>query len=221
MFSTELVNCNTVLYLRVPPTSHHLLSSYGYCGHAVSHRKTRCVFFKPWESNLSQFFRIQFKVVRLEFLAPICKRGKKNVTSPLFLPEGSLPALYGSIDRIYTKAFLSWSDFVCPLLTQATYSFLPVLPPRWGGDAPGVDLMSSLTDIQLLTIKTLLASDAYWVSIRTTFQNASQAKLLGETFLSPEFLGINLSIFLITTQLILNIKLRCSFQASPHQYKTL
>ena len=41
------------------------------CGHAVSHRKTRCVFFKPWGSNLSQFFRIQFKGVRLELLAPI------------------------------------------------------------------------------------------------------------------------------------------------------
>ena len=40
-------------------------------GHAVSHRKTRCVFFKPWGSNLSQFFRIQFKGVRLELLAPI------------------------------------------------------------------------------------------------------------------------------------------------------
>ena len=40
-------------------------------GHAVSHRKTRCVFFKPWGSNLSQFFRIQFKGVRLELLALI------------------------------------------------------------------------------------------------------------------------------------------------------
>ena len=40
-------------------------------GHAVSHRKTKCVFFKPWRSNLSQFFRIQFKGVRLELLAPL------------------------------------------------------------------------------------------------------------------------------------------------------
>ena len=54
-------NCKTVLYLRDPPTSHRSPSSSGYHGHAVSHRKTRCVFFKPWGSNLSQFFRIQFK----------------------------------------------------------------------------------------------------------------------------------------------------------------
>ena len=70
-------NCKTVLYLRDPPTGHHSLSSNGYCGHAVSRRKTRCVFFKPWGSNLSQLFRIQFKGVSLELLAPICKREKK------------------------------------------------------------------------------------------------------------------------------------------------
>ena len=43
---------------------------------------------------------------------------------------------------------------------QALYSSLLVLPPRQGGDAPGVDVMASLTDVQLLTVKTLLASDA-------------------------------------------------------------
>ena len=62
---------------------------------------------------------------------------------------------------------------------QATYSSLPVLPLRWGGDAPGVDLMASLSDIQLLTIKTLLASDAAQGVIRVTFRNASQAKTVG------------------------------------------
>ena len=46
-------NCKTVLYLRDPPTGHHSPSSNGYRGHAVSHRKTRCVFFNPWGSNLS------------------------------------------------------------------------------------------------------------------------------------------------------------------------
>ena len=54
-------NCKTVLYLRDPPAGHRLPSSSGYRSHAVSHRKTRCVFFKPWGSNLSQFFRTQFK----------------------------------------------------------------------------------------------------------------------------------------------------------------
>ena len=125
------------------------------------------------------------------------------MTSALFPQEASLPALDGGIDRLYTKVFLSWSELVDPLLTQATYSSLPVLPPRWGGDAPGVDLMASLTDVQLLTIKTLLVSDSPLGTIRVTFQNASQAQLLRETFLSSEFLGTTLSIFLITTQQIL------------------
>ena len=48
-------NCRTVLYLRDPPMGHHSPSSNGYYGHAASHRKTRCVSFKPWGSNLSVF----------------------------------------------------------------------------------------------------------------------------------------------------------------------
>ena len=67
---------------------------------------------------------------------------------------------------------------------QVTYSSLLVLRLRQGGDAPGVDLMASLTDVQLLTIKTLLASDATCGTIRVTFRNASQAKPLGETFVT-------------------------------------
>ena len=121
--------------------------------------------------------------MRLEFLAPI------------FLLEAYLLFRDGGIDRLYPKAFLSWLDLVSPLLMQATYSSLPVLPLRWGGDAPGVDLMASLTDAQLLTIKILLASDATQGAIRVTFQNASQAKLLGEMFSSPECLGTTLSKF--------------------------
>ena len=140
-----------MLYLRDPPTSHHSPSSNGYHSHAVSHRKTRCVFFKPWGSNLSQFFRIQFKGVRLELLAPICKREKKR-PALFFLPEASLPALDGGVDRLYTKASLPWWDLVCPLLMQALYSSLPVLPPRWGGDVPGVDLIAPLLDVQLFTL---------------------------------------------------------------------
>ena len=69
--------CKTVLFLRDPPTGHHLPYSNGYRSHTVSHRKTRCVFFKPWGLNISQFFRIQFKGVKPELLAPICKREKK------------------------------------------------------------------------------------------------------------------------------------------------
>ena len=106
------------------------------------------------------------------------------MTSAIILPEASLPALDGGVDRLYTKAFLPWSDLVCPLVTQATYSSLQVLPSRCGGDAPGVDLMASLTAVQLLTIKTLLTSHATRGAIRVTFQNASQAKPLGEIFVT-------------------------------------
>ena len=100
------------------------------------------------------------------------------MTSTLFLPVASLPALDEGVDRVYTKAFLSWLDFTDTgdIPMQVTYSSLPVLPPRWGGDAPGVNLMESLTDVQLLTIKTLLASDATQGAIRVTFQNTSHAK---------------------------------------------
>ena len=129
----------------------------------------------PGDQIYPSFFRIQFKGVRLELLAPICKREKKR-PAPFFLPEASLPALDGGVDRRYTKSFPSWSDLVCPLPMQASRSTLPVLPPRRGGDAPGVDLMASLTDVQLFTS---LASDATWGAVRVTFRNASQAKTTG------------------------------------------
>ena len=113
--------------------------------------------------------------MRLELLAPICKR--KKATSAIFLLEASLPALDRGVDRLSIKPFLPLSDLVCSLPTQVPYMSLPVLPLRRGGDAPGVDLMASQTDV--LTIKTLLASDATQGAIRVTFQNASQAKTVG------------------------------------------
>ena len=99
-----------------------------------------------------------------------------------------MPALDGGIDKFYTRAFLSWSDLICPLPTQVTYLSFPVLD--------GVEMhqgcLAPLTDVQVFTIKTLLASDATCGAIRVTFQNASQAKLLGETFLSPKCLCMTL-----------------------------
>ena len=44
--------------------------------------------------------------------------------------------------------------------------------------------MAALTDVQLFTIKALLASDPTWGAIRVTFRNASQAKLLGEALVT-------------------------------------
>ena len=84
----------------------------------------RCVFFKPWGSNLSQFFRIQFKGVRLELLAPICKREKKR-PAPFFLPEASLPALDGGVDRRYTKSF----SFLVGLSLSLTDAGTILVPP--------------------------------------------------------------------------------------------
>ena len=107
------------------------LSSKGYHGRSVSQKNIRSVFFKFWGSNLSQFFKICFKGVFLELLAPICKREKSGIHSLGFFPlEVSLPALDGDVDRLSTEAFLPWLDLVCPLPTQASYSSLLVLPPR-------------------------------------------------------------------------------------------
>ena len=78
------------------------------------------------------------------------------MTSALFLLEVSLPALDGGVDRLSSKAFLPWSDLVCPLPMQARYSSLLALPPKWGEDAPGIDLMASQIDFQFLTTKTFV-----------------------------------------------------------------
>ena len=96
-------NYRTVL--SIPPTGHRLPSSNGYRGHAVSHRKTRYVLFKPWGSNLSQFFRIQFKGVRLELLAPICKREKRDQGH---FSTGGVPpcSRWGCRQTLHQKLFL-------------------------------------------------------------------------------------------------------------------
>ena len=75
-------------------------------------------------SALSQCFRIQFKGVRLEFLAPICKREKKE-TSAIFLPEASLPVLDGGVDRLYTKSF----SFLAGLSLSLTNAGAIPIPP--------------------------------------------------------------------------------------------
>ena len=91
---------------------------------------------------------MHFKGVVLELLAPICEREKSGIHARgFFPPDTSLPALDGGVDRLSSKAFLPWSDLVCPLPMQARYSSLLALPPRCGGDAPGVDLMASQIDL--------------------------------------------------------------------------
>ena len=101
---------------------------------------------------------------------------KRKQTAIFFLPEASLPALDGVVDRLYTKSF-SFPVGLCPLPMQVSHLLLRVLPPRRGGNAPGVDLMASLTDVQLFTS---LASDATQGAIRVTFWDASQAKTSGK-----------------------------------------
>ena len=101
------------------------------------------------------------------------------MTRAIFLLEASLPALDGGVDRLYIKSFFFLVRLSLSLTDAGTVLTLLVLPPRRGGDAPGVDLMAFLTDVQLLTIKTLLVSDAKRGAIRATFRNTSQAKTAG------------------------------------------
>ena len=76
---------------------------------------------------------IHFKGVVLELLAPICKTEKSGIHSRGIFPlEASFSALDGVVDRLATEAFLPWSDSVCPLPTQASYSSLRGLPLRCG-----------------------------------------------------------------------------------------
>ena len=75
------------------------------------------------------------------------KRKKKEKSGihirGFFPPEASFPVLDGGVGRLSTEAFLPWLDLVHPLLIQAPYSSLPVLPLRRGGDAQRIDLMVS------------------------------------------------------------------------------
>ena len=63
----------------------------------------------------------------------------------------SLPALDGGVDRLYTKSFSFLVGLSLSLTDAGAVSTLTVLPPRWGGDVPGVDLIASLPDVQLFT----------------------------------------------------------------------
>ena len=84
--------------------------------------------------------------MRLELLAPICKREKKR-PAPFFLREASLPALDGGVDRHYTKSF----SFLIGLSLSLTDTGAVRIPPgstnKTGWRCTGVDLMASLTDV--------------------------------------------------------------------------
>ena len=122
----------TVLFLRHPLTDQHSLSSKGHHGHSVPQEKIRHVFLNSGDQSCpSLFVKTHFKGVILELLVPICKREKRSMHSHgFFPPEALLPALDGAVDRPSTEAFLPWLDVVCPLLMQASYSSLLILPLR-------------------------------------------------------------------------------------------
>ena len=72
------------------------------------------------------------------------------MTGTIFLPEASLPALDGGVDRLYTQSFF----FLVGRSLSLTDAGTVLDPPgslRWGGDVPGVDLIASLSDVQLFT----------------------------------------------------------------------
>ena len=109
--------------------------------------------------------------------------GKKNVREKKsdqhhHSTRGVSPCSRGGCRQTLHQSFPSLVA-LCPLPTQVLYLLLLVVPLRRGGDAPGVDLTAFQTDIQLLTIKALLASDATQGAIRVTSRNASPAKTAG------------------------------------------
>ena len=97
------------------------------------------------------------------------------MTRAIFLPEASLPALDGGVDRLYTQSFF----FLVGLSLSLTDSGAILVPPgsttEAGWRCTRVDHMVSQYSVQY----PLLASDATWGAIRVTFQNASQAKTAG------------------------------------------
>ena len=140
-------NCKTVIWLKPFNRSTFPIFQRILCPISITEEDETCVF-KLWGSNLSQFFKIKFKEVVLELLAPICKREKSGIHScGFFPPEASLPRLDGGVDRLSTEDFLPLLDLVCRLPTQVPCSSLPILPLRWGGDAPRLDLMASQVDL--------------------------------------------------------------------------
>ena len=158
----SLVFCRTDLTVKQyynwdPSADQSSPSSKGYHGHLVSKKKIRHVFFKLWGSNLSPFWKYDFKELVLDLLAPICKREKCGIHSHgFFPPEVSLPALDGSVDRLSTKAFLSLARLSLSLTDTGDLSVPPGLPTKVGWRYTRVDLMASQTDVQFLTIKTFV-----------------------------------------------------------------
>ena len=95
------------------------------------HRRRSGMSFLNSGAQTCPSIKIHCKGMVLEMLAPICKREKSGIHNHGFFPlEASFPALDGGVDRLCTEAFLPCSDLVCPLLMQAPYSPLLVLPLR-------------------------------------------------------------------------------------------
>ena len=102
----------------------------------------------------------------------LCKREKKSDQHPLSTAAVPPCSRWGCRQNLH-QSF----SFLVRLSLSFTDTGDILVPPHstteMGGDAPWVDLMAFLTDVQLLT------SDATRGAIKVTFQNASQAKLLG------------------------------------------
>ena len=123
----------------------------------------------------------------LELLVSNCKTEKRGIQSHGFPPESSFPALDGCVDRLSTEAFLPWLDLVCPLLMQVSYSSLLVLPPRRGGDAPGIDLMTSQTDLAPNHQDLSLIFPFLWFSL---FSDATQGEAGELSRMSPKLVPV-------------------------------
>ena len=93
---------------------------------------------------------MQFKGVKLELLATICKREKGSEQSffyqrhPSLLQMGVETGLLHKLPSLLVgNLFLTNTGIPLPSL--------PILPSRNGGEAPGVDLVASQNDVQFRT----------------------------------------------------------------------
>ena len=113
----------------------------------------------------------------LELLAPICERDNSGIHSRDFFPlVVSFPALDGGEDRLFTEAFLPWSDLVCPcgLLTPFSPSYTIKAGRRRTSSRPD----SSPNRVLVPTTKIFdlpFFSDSTW-DVAVISQNVSQTR---------------------------------------------
>ena len=145
----------------------------------------------------------------------ICEHNKCYYDKPT---KGIPPCSRWEWRQTFHKAILPWSDLVCPLMTQVPSAFL-TLPLRQGGDAPGVELMASQTDLVSYHQDLCLICPFLWWHPgcnRVAFWNVSQARTIRGCICVP------CSKVLIAVEAVtykgMTKNPRCPLWVSPCQY---